>query len=158
MRYLLLDRITALDPPDSARGIKCVSLSDDVFGEHFPGYPIFPGALILEAMAQLGGVLLEATMRQADRHDLHALLTMVDRAKFRRVVRPGDQLILETKKLRVSEDGGQVDATAFVDGARVAQAQLTFAFAQVTNPRLIQLRKDVLNTWLHGAIEPPTDD
>lgn len=157
MRYLLLDRITELDPPDFARGIKCVSLSDDVFGEHFPGYPIFPGALILESMAQLGGVLLEATMRQQARHDLHALLTMVDRAKFRRVVRPGDQLILEAKTLRASEDGGQIDATAFVDGTRVAQAQLTFAFAQVTNPRLIQRRKDVLNTWLHGAIESPTD-
>ena len=101
VRYVLLDRITTLQPPELARGVKCVSLSDDIFVDHFPGHPVMPGALILEALAQLAGVLLEATMRAARAaSDLHALLTMIDRAKFRHVVRPGDRLELEARVLR----------------------------------------------------------
>jgi len=156
MRYVLIDRITELQPPEYAKGVKCVSLSDDIFGDHFPGYPVMPGALILEAMAQLGGVLLEAAMREQDHHNLHALLTMVQRAKFRRVVRPGDRLELEAHCLTVSEDGGQIKAKAFLEGKVASEAELMFAFAKVTSPRLLQTRRDVLNVWLHGAVENPT--
>ena len=156
MRYIMLDRITTLEPPEVARGLKCVSLAEDVHEHHFPGYPIFPGALTLEAMAQLGGVLLEATMRQQrGTDDLHAILTIVERAKFRQMVRPGDRLELEARALRASELGGQVEATAMIDGARAAEATLSFAFAQVHDPRLLQMRRDVLHTWLGGSIQAP---
>lgn len=155
MRYLLLDRITELRPPELARGVKCVSLAEDTFGDHFPGYPIMPGAMILEGLAQLGGVLLEACMRERGRHDLHALLTMVERAKFRRLVQPGDRLEYSAKTLQVSEDGGKILATATIDGKKAAEAELMFAFAKVTNPRHIQLRRDVLNVWLYGYVEDP---
>src|SRR3970282_2407920 len=94
VRYLLLDRITALEPPARARRLKCVSLADDVCVDHFPGHPVMPGALVLESLAQLGGVLVEAAMRERGRADLHALLVMVNRAKFRQMVRPGDRLAL----------------------------------------------------------------
>ena len=117
MRYVLLDRITKLDPPELALGLKCVSLADDIFIDHFPGYPVMPGALILEGLAQLAGVLLEATMRQGERRDLYALLTMIDRAKFRHRVRPGDRLELEARGLRATEDGGQVQVWARLSGA-----------------------------------------
>jgi 3-hydroxymyristoyl/3-hydroxydecanoyl-(acyl carrier protein) dehydratase len=155
MRYVLLDRITALEPPERARGIKCVTLADDIFADHFPGHPVMPGALTLEALAQLGGVLCEATMRQRGRHDLHALLVSVERAKFRRLVRPGDRIELEATALRVSEDGGQVRGTAHVDGQLVAEAELTFAFAEVKHPKLLERRREVLNVWLHGSTEEP---
>src|SRR4051812_15743246 len=134
MRYVLLDRITALDPPARARGVKCISLSDDVFVDHFPGHPVMPGALTLEALAQLGGVLCEATMRlsaNGARNDLHALLVGVERAKFRRLVRPGDRLDLETEAVHVGGNGGQLRGTAHVEGQLVAEAELTFAFAEV---------------------------
>ncbi len=155
MRYVLLDRITSLKPPDSATGIKCVSLADDVFVDHFPGHPVMPGALIVEALAQLGGVLVEAAMRERGRHDLHALLTMVDHAKFRHMVRPGDRLELEARGLAASEDGGQVKGLARVDGQVVTEAELTFAFAKVDNPKLIARRREVLEVWLHGAVREP---
>ena len=153
MRYILLDRITLLQPPERALGVKCVSLSDDIFVDHFPGHPVMPGALILESLAQLAGVLLEAAMRERDRHDLHALLTMADRAKFRHVVRPGDRLELEARALAVSEDGGQAQAWARVDGTLVAEAQLSYAFAQVTNPAVLAKRREFLQIWLTGAAE-----
>jgi 3-hydroxyacyl-[acyl-carrier-protein] dehydratase len=151
MRYVLLDRITELAPPEMARGIKCVSLADDVFVDHFPGHPIMPGALIVEALAQLGGVLIEATMRTRGRHDLHALLVGVERAKFRRAVSPGDRMDLLATSLRVSEDGGQVRGEARVEGQLATEVELTFAFAQVTNPKLLARRKEVLSIWLTGS-------
>lgn len=159
VRYVLLDKITSLEPPRSATGVKCVSLADDIFVDHFPGHPVMPGALILEACAQLGGVLLEATLRQRGRSDLHALLTMVDKARFKKMVRPGDRLELETLGMNASEDGGRVRAVARLDGQLAAEAELTFAFARVTEPRLLEKRREVLNIWLtgssEGAPEPP---
>ena len=156
MRYILLDRITSLEPPDIARGVKCISLAEDTFMDHFPGHPIMPGALILEALAQLGGVLVEATMRERGRMDLHALLTMVDKARFRKMVRPGDRLELEAHGMVTTEDGGRVRGVALLDGECAAEAQLTFAFAQVTHPKLLERRREVLNIWLTGSAEEPT--
>ena len=155
MRYVLLDRITRLVPSEVAHGVKCVSLSDDIFVDHFPGHPVMPGALIIESLAQLGGVLVEATMRERGRNDLHALLTMVDRAKFRRLVRPGDKLELETRLITAREEGGQVRATASVEGQLVAEAELTFAFAEVKSEKLKARRREVLNVWLTGTSEDP---
>jgi 3-hydroxyacyl-[acyl-carrier-protein] dehydratase len=155
MRYVLLDRITALEPPDRARGVKCVSLSDDVFADHFPGHPVMPGALVIASLAQLGGVLCEATMRQRGRNDLHALLVGVERAKFRRMVRPGDRLELEAIAIGVQEAGGQVKATATLDGKLAVESELSFAFAEVKHAKLIERRREVLNVWLHGSTEEP---
>jgi len=156
VRYVMLDRITSLIPGDVARGVKCVALSDDVFADHFPGYPVLPGALIVEALAQLGGVLLEATLRGRGRHDLHALLTMIDRTKFRRAVRPGDRLELEARVETATVDGGRVKAWARLDGGLAAEAELGFAFATVTDPILIARRREHLNVWLFGSVTEPT--
>ena len=152
MRYFLLDRIVSLKPPERATAVKCVSLADDVFADHFPGHPVMPGALLIEAMAQLGGVLLEATLRAKGRDDLHALLTMVDRAKFREMVRPGDRLEVEAIGITAREEGGQVRATVQVDGKLAAEAELTFALFGITNPNLVQRRREALQIWLAGSI------
>lgn len=157
MRYLLLDRISELSPPERARGVKCVALSDDVFEHHFPGHPILPGALIVEALAQLGGVLLEAGQRQAGRHNLHALLVGIDRARFRHMARPGDRLELLAETLQASEDGGRIRGTAHVGDRLCAEAELMFAFARVDSPRLLRRRREYLNLWLHGQSEAPDE-
>jgi 3-hydroxymyristoyl/3-hydroxydecanoyl-(acyl carrier protein) dehydratase len=153
MRYVLLDKITLLEPPKIAIGVKCVSLADDIFVDHFPGHPVMPGALILEALAQLGGVLVEATMRNQGRSDLHALLTMVDKARFKKLVRPGDRLELKAHGKNASEDGGRVHATAYLEGELAAEADLTFVFARVTQPKLLDKRQELLNIWLSGSSE-----
>lgn len=152
MRYFLLDRILTLQPPERATAVKCVSLADDVFADHFPGHPVMPGALLIESMAQLGGVLAEATLRQKGRDHLHALLTMVDRAKFRELVRPGDRLDVEAIGLAARDEGGQVRASVRVEGKLAAEAELTFAFFEITNPKLIQRRREALQIWLGGSI------
>jgi 3-hydroxyacyl-[acyl-carrier-protein] dehydratase len=153
MRYVLLDRITELKPPERATGVKCVSLSDDFFVDHFPGIPVMPGALILEGLAQLGGTLLEATMRERGHPKASALLTMIDRAKFRSPVRPGDRLELETTVLAFSENAGQVQGLARVEGKVVAEAAITFAFVEVQNEKLLASRAEYLKILLTGASE-----
>lgn len=152
MRYVLLDRITHFDPPHEARGIKCVSLSDDVFTDHFYGHPVMPGALILESLAQLGGALLEASL-QAQGRDWHAILSMSDRARFRRMVRPGDRLELEAHVLALHEDGGQIKGKAMAEGVLVAEAELGFVFAPVKNSKILEWRRNQMKVWLSGSIE-----
>ena len=151
MRYVLLDRISELAPPDRARGVKCVSLSDDLFADHFPDHPVMPGAMMLESLAQLGGVLCEATMRQRGREDLHALLVGVEHARFRRMVRPGDRLELEAAAIVVQEGGGQVRGTAHVDGQLAVECEMMFAFTEVAHESLRARRRAMLNVWLHGS-------
>jgi 3-hydroxyacyl-[acyl-carrier-protein] dehydratase len=153
MRYLLLDRIVELAPPGRARAIKCVSLGDDVFVDHFPGHPVMPGALVIEALAQLGGVLIEATLRERGRPDLVAVLTMVDRARFRRAVTPGDRIELAVEGLTASDEGGQVRGQAEVDGKLVAEAELGFALHPLKNAELLARRRERLEIWLRGTLE-----
>lgn len=155
MRYLLLDRITALEPPDRATGIKCCSLSEDYLADHFPGHPVMPGALLLEALAQLGGVLVESSYRLRGEGDRHALLLSADKARFRQLVRPGDRVHLETLAVQHNPDGGRVRGLARVDGALVAEAELTYALVAVNNPVVIARRAEILNLWLHGSTERP---
>lgn len=153
MRYILLDRITALDPPERATGVKCVSLAEDIFVDHFPGIPIMPGALLLESMAQLGGTLLEAALRQQGRTELGALLTMVDRAKFRSPARPGDRVEVEARTAHLREDGGVIEGRASVEGKVLAQAELTFAFVPVASEKLAASRREYLGILLRGAAD-----
>jgi len=154
MRYILLDRITTLEPPTHAAGVKCVSLSDDVLEDHFPGYPVMPGALVVESMAQLGGVLLETSMRAKGMDNLHAALVLIERAKFRHPVRPGDRMELKARVVSVSEDGGQIDGQVVVEGRTVAEMTLGFAFGRVMHPDQQHRRTEMLNLWLHGTSHP----
>ena len=127
----------------------------DYLADHFPGHPVMPGALLVEGLAQLGGVLVEATMRERGRNDLHALLLAADRARFRQVVRPGDRVELEALGEHANEDGGRVRGVARVDGKVVAEAVLTFALVKVTSARIIERRREYLNVWLYGSTEAP---
>jgi 3-hydroxyacyl-[acyl-carrier-protein] dehydratase len=155
VRFLLLDRITDLSPPTSATGVKCVSLAEPWTLDHFPGHPVFPGALILEGMAQLGGVLLEATLRGRGHVDRHAILLAADRVRFRAAVFPGDRLEHHATLEHANEDGGRVVTESRREGAKVAEASLTFAVVPVTNPVVLARRREVLHLWLHGSTEPP---
>jgi 3-hydroxyacyl-[acyl-carrier-protein] dehydratase len=125
MGFVLVDRITALEPRH-ARGIKCVSLSDEALTDHFPGWPIFPGTLVIESMAQLAGAMLDESCARDARPTTLSMLVGVDRARFRREIHPGDQVILEATLVQQVTDGARVDVTATVEGERAAEATLSF--------------------------------
>lgn len=151
MRYLLVDRITLWEPPRRARGRKCVALSDDVFADHFPGAPIWPGAMILESLAQLGGALCDEAARAAGRADALSLLAVVHRAKFRRAVRAGDVIELDVEVLALDDDRASLRGSAVVDGEVAADAELGFVYAPNCDPDLVAARRRQLDLWRGAA-------
>jgi 3-hydroxyacyl-[acyl-carrier-protein] dehydratase len=145
MRYILVDRIVDLIPGKSARGTKSVSQAEEIFEHHFPGRPVMPGCLMLEALAQLSGLLLAATLE----FRVLPMLLMVDKTKFRRVVQPGDLLALESEMLSLTDDAARFRASAWIapgpyDGAcerrTAVDTQLTLGTVPVEGDRSKALR------------------
>jgi beta-hydroxyacyl-ACP dehydratase FabZ len=119
--FLLVDRIEELEP-ERIVGIKNVTVNEPFFIGHFPDYPVMPGVLIVEAMAQVAGVLVLSQI--PDRKNKLVLLAGVDGAKFRRPVRPGDQLRIEMKLIKRKATLAKMNGTATVDGVLVAEAEM----------------------------------
>jgi len=122
--FLLIDRVLELVPKERIVALKNVTINEPFFAGHFPGAPIMPGVLIIEAIAQAGGALLLTEVE--DRNDKLMVFTSIERAKFRKPVVPGDQLRLEVKVIgwRVVRNmvAARMEGLAFVDGKKVAEA------------------------------------
>jgi len=125
--FLLVDRVLECEPGKRAAGIKVVSAGEPYLAGHFPGRPIVPGVILLEAMAQLGAVALLSDPRWQGRIPLFG---GVDKVRFRRPVRPGDVVHLEVEIVRILRGLGKGQATARVDGELAAEGELTFALMQ----------------------------
>ena len=121
---LLVDRIVELEPMKRAVGIKCVTMNEHFFMGHFPGRPVMPGVILLEAMGQVGGVMV---MCSPEHQNTIPYFAGMDRVKFRRPVVPGDQLRMVAEMMKYRGNIGKVWTQAFVDGELVAEAELTFA-------------------------------
>ncbi len=120
--FLLVDRILSLSPGREIVGIKNVTINEPFFQGHFPDYPIMPGVLIVESMAQVGGVL--AVRSGESQEGQRVFFLGIDRAKFRRPVYPGDQLRLEVTVLQQRIPFWRLQGKVFVEGALVAEAEL----------------------------------
>ena len=139
MRYVLIDRIERLEIDKKIVAIKNVTLSEDIFSEHFVGYPVMPGALQIESMAQAGTALLEVSAEVTGNPQSQvsatvtqkALLIMVLRAKFRALVSPGDQLRVTITLLSRDRDTAETDGTIHSGDRLVAEARLVFALQDV---------------------------
>lgn len=124
--FLLVDRVLDFDPGKQLRAIKNVSVNEPFFQGHFPGNPVMPGVLIIEAMAQASGVLVQLSASQASVQPLYYLVK-VDKARFSRPVVPGDQLVLEITQKRMLRRMGLFLGRALVDGVEVASAEILCA-------------------------------
>ncbi len=125
--FLLLDRVTELTPGKYIEGFKNVSISEPVFQGHFPDHPIYPGVMIIEGMAQAGGVLAFKSLNDEDQKDIDKKVVYfmsIDKAKFRSPVTPGDQLVYKINVLKNKGAVWQLEAKAYVDDKVVAQAEL----------------------------------
>ena len=120
--FLLVDRILALDPGKSVVALKNVSMNEPFFQGHFPGVPVMPGVLILEAMGQAGGVMAYVSLPEKLKGRL-VYFTGIDKARFRKPVVPGDQLILESKIINMRSRAVRMTGIAKVDGEKVAEAE-----------------------------------
>ncbi len=127
--FLLVDRVLEyhLDDPPRITALKNVTVNEPCFQGHFPGHPVMPGVLILEAMAQAAGCLAHLARQALGSESQLYYLVRIDKARFNRVVAPGDQLIFEVQQKRLMRGMGLYQATATVDGKPVSSAELLCA-------------------------------
>ncbi|WP_319588499.1 3-hydroxyacyl-ACP dehydratase FabZ [uncultured Desulfobulbus sp.] len=125
--FLLVDRIVELERGKIITGIKNVTMNEPFFQGHFPGEPVMPGVLILEAMAQVGSIL--ACLSDPERMGRLAYFAGVDKARFRRIVRPGDQLVLKLEMIKQKGKIIKMAGQAFVDEQLATEAELMASFA-----------------------------
>ena len=123
--FLLIDRVVEFEPAKRLVAIKNVTINEPFFQGHFPGYPIMPGVLVVEAMAQAGGIIMMHEL--PDRKSKLVVFTGIERAKFRRPVTPGDQLRIEVDVLSFRTRAGKIQGRATVDGKLACEATLTCA-------------------------------
>ena len=126
--FLLVDRVIELAPPHRAVGIKQVTINEPFFQGHFPRYPVMPGVLIVEAMAQVGGV---AVLSADDYRDKLALFAGIDNVRFKRQVRPGDTLRLEVELQQIRRGIGIGSGTATVEGELACRGDIMFALVDM---------------------------
>ena len=124
--FLLVDRIIELTDTKIV-GIKQVSINEPFFQGHFPVKPVMPGVLIIEAMAQVGGVML---LSRTENHGKLAYLISVDEARFRKMVVPGDTLVMTIELIRLKSKVGIVKCVATVDGQVACEAQIMFSLGE----------------------------
>ena len=124
--FLLVDTITELEPGKRVVGVKNVTANEPFFQGHFPGNPIMPGVLIVETMAQVGGVLAHLTKSDSEEEGKPSMFFFMsmDKVKFRKSVIPGDQLIIEVEALRTGSKFWKMAGKVFVKDDLVAQAEL----------------------------------
>jgi len=125
--FLLVDRVTLLEDGKLIRGIKNVTMNEPYFPGHFPGYPVMPGVLVIEALAQLASILAWRIAGRMPGDGALIFFAGIDNARFRRQVRPGDQLLLESEVQRMVRGIGKFAVRAKVDGEIVAEADLLAA-------------------------------
>ncbi|MFT4602297.1 MAG: 3-hydroxyacyl-[acyl-carrier-protein] dehydratase [Arenicella sp.] len=128
MRFFLIDKIREINLGKSAIGVKCWSLDNPIFQDHFPGFPVVPGIMLTESMAQLSGRLLEesyyAQYPQATK--VYPVLSIIQKAKFKIFVQPGDQCIVHSEIISIDNNRGNVNVKTMVDDEVVCTATLSF--------------------------------
>ncbi|WP_413305376.1 3-hydroxyacyl-ACP dehydratase FabZ [Bacillus sp. 1P10SD] len=125
--FLLVDRILEVEEGVKAVGIKNVSANEEFFNGHFPDYPVMPGVLIVEALAQVGAV---AMLKKEENRGRLAFFAGIDGCRFKKQVKPGDQLRLEVEIIRLRGPIGKGKAVATVDGEVACEAEITFALGE----------------------------
>jgi len=130
--FLLVDRILEYEENQRIVGIKNVTINEPFFAGHFPGVPIMPGVLILESMAQVGGVLVFKTLPERD--SKLVFFMGVEDARFRKPVVPGDQLRIEMLVTRLKTRVGKLNGKAYVEGQLVAEADIMFSMVDRPRP------------------------
>ena len=155
MRWLWIDRFLEFRSGEFARAVKNVSMAEQQLRDHFPGYPLMPGSLIIEGMAQTGGILVA----EAKEFKEMVVLAKLSRVDFSDFALPGDQIIYEARLTELREEGAAVEAKAFVNGRRLATAEIVFGHvSRPAGSEAMAARYDSFRQeWMHTLGVPRRD-
>lgn len=126
--FLLLDKVISVEPDDKLVALKNVTINEPFFEGHFPHRPVMPGVLILEAMAQASAIFASFGVEEIDIENRVYYFTGIDKARFKKPVEPGDQIIIEVRIIRRIKNMWKCEGIAMVDDQKVASAQLMFTY------------------------------
>jgi len=148
MRFVLIDRFVTIEPGRRATAVKTFLPSEDFLADHFPGFPVVPGVLLTEAMGQTAGWLIAAGLPGS----AWPLLSLVDRARFHRFVRPGEEVAIEATISGRRGDEYEARTEAAVSGHRVADARLLFHAYPVDGLDLSPGSRGLFESWANGVL------
>ena len=161
MRYLFVDRVRELEAGHRIVAVKNVSLESDYFDHHFPMLPIFPGVLLVEAMAQSSGHLIWRSVEQLEKRRVLPVLTSIGGARFLKMVAPGDQLVIEARLTALEWHVARTQVTTQVDSEVVARAELSFGMRHYKNQEeysAVVQHMDMLTRVLERGAKGPARD
>lgn len=163
MRWYWVDKFIEFNSGESAKAVKNVSLAEEHLHDHFPGFPVMPGSLMIEGMAQTGGILLGET----NDFQYNVILAKVPKVEFHSWACPGDQLIYSATLIDAREEGGSVAVTATVGDRLVAEAEIMFVHLSSDDPQLSRIDQknfvfkmnllDILTVGKAGTGEPAAE-
>ena len=128
MRWRFVDRIDEVQLGEQIVGVKVAGMAEDYFADHFPGFPVVPGVIVIEALAQLCGKLIELSVYEDRGFWPWPILSMVNKAKFRKFIKPGDCITLKGKVPSIRDESAMLKVEAWVGDRRTTSAELTFVF------------------------------
>jgi len=156
MRYYLIDKIVYFSHEEEAHALKAITLTDPILHDHFPDYPIYPGALILEGVAQLAGFLLEATFNKTDHNIRRAVFVQADKYKISIPSEPGEVIRYEVKLISTLEDAGRISFEVKSSSGEIrAKGNLTFKMMDINSPNVTKQRIDIYKIWTKGLKNCP---
>lgn len=151
MRYILVDRITQLNIGKNSEGLKAITLTDPIFADHFPDFPVFPGALILEGLAQVAGYLVDMTINQgkefSDPTRKRCMLLQVEKMKFHKYSRAGEQLIFRAELENLLEAGARLTVTAHCGEELRVSGKIQMAIVEIHSKRLSEHFAQIFHLW-----------
>jgi 3-hydroxyacyl-[acyl-carrier-protein] dehydratase len=150
MRYILIDKIKKLEFNKSITALKNVTMAEDFFADHFVGFPVLPGAIQIEAIAQAATALLEISSY----YRYKALLTVIEKAKFRKLVRPGDQLSVFVNIISMQKESALVEGVISIQDKIITDGKMIFVLKPADNfypPKTRAFVESTYDFWLEGA-------
>lgn len=148
MRFFLFDQVTEVEVGKKASGVKCITIADETLFDHFPDYPIYPGSLITEGVAQLAGFLLEVTFNDSDtKPRKRAVLSAIDKMKFYQTSGPGDRLEYGVQIDSIIDNSAMINVEITCDGEKRAKGKLMFTLLEIDSEKITQQRLEIYKIW-----------
>ncbi|MDH4129793.1 MAG: beta-hydroxyacyl-ACP dehydratase [Spirochaetota bacterium] len=156
MKYFLLDKIISFEKGISAKAVKCISYSDEILHDHFPDFPVMPGALLVEASAQLGSFLFEMSINEKENKTIRrSLLVQINKAKFHRFAEPGDKIILSAELIDLSISSAHCKVLLEVEKEKVASMMLTLVSRNIQSESIHDQRRRIYEVWTRNLNPKP---